>query len=1050
MSRRFDRNWQFSVTDRLPYIAGTNDAAVELVSLEVHVLVTGLFAETTQIFRLYNPNQRVLEGELCLPLPDQAVVCGYAIDVEGQLVDGVVVPREEARRILEAEIRKGIDPGLVENVQGNVYRTRIYPLPIDGSRTVKIVYISPLTVEGSDAAYHLPLGHAEGVDDVKLVVEVSQTPVQPEIGGLGNLAFNEFESRWVARATLGPGTPGDDLQVRLPNLPDHFTAVERSGEQEFFCISSRITDPSPSTWVPERVAVLWDASGSRQSVDRDVALLEALAERWQAVTFDVRILRNVSDADVRSFEVTGGAAGELVEFLRGLPCDGGTYLADVDLGDLPHADDEAWLLFSDGLNTIGSGLPGGASCRVFTISSQAECDSALLSYVARRSGGTHLNLLRTDPTRAASAIATWTDTLRLADATGCDDVHVSVHAGRLTVVGRLTESTAHVQLTGPGAPADHLTVSADAATSGRNLARAWAGEQAQLLKLLGAAPEEIVAIGQRYGLVTHGTSLLVLESLDQYLEYDIEPPATLPAMRDQFREHRRSKQHDEETEARQQLERVLSLWKQRVAWWETDFGARRKARHRDEKAQAELAAAMGPGGAPPSPAMSMSYAEAPQRRMQASAPAMFEVDRMEAEFEDSYGGESVEPAPSGVGGAPVAKELGGASAQASIQIQPWSPDTPYLRAMKAAGTDQAYACYLENRREFARSPAFFLDCADFLLGADHRAQGLRVLSNLLELALDDPALLRMYAWRMQQAGELDPAIDVLERVLARRDDEPQSHRDLALALEQRWQRNGDAADAVRAMELLYAVVTRTWDRFPEIEVIALLELNRLIYLAEAAGIERPAEIDPRLVHRLDLDVRISMSWDADLTDVDLHVFEPTDEHAYYGHNQTEIGGLVSRDFREGYGPEEYVLRKAVPGGYTIKTHYYGSHQQTVTGACTVIVHVFTNYARPDEQRQVLTLRLEQASDQVVVGTVQIDGATEDAHSDAWRESFRALTRGMTVDEIVAAVGQPTRLQGSGETVLIYEPRAGVEIRVYAAPRLTSVQQVMDGAVLELV
>ncbi len=31
---------------------------------------------------------------------------------------------------------------------------------------------------------------------------------------------------------------------------------------------------------------------------------------------------------------------------------------------------------------------------------------------------------------------------------------------------------------------------------------------------------------------------------------------------------------------------------------------------------------------------------------------------------------------------------------------------------------------------------------------------------------------------------------------------------------------------------------------------------------------------------LDLDVCISMSWDADLTDVDLHVFEPPSEHAY--------------------------------------------------------------------------------------------------------------------------------------------------------------------------
>ncbi|MCK5666985.1 MAG: hypothetical protein KAI17_26040, partial [Thiotrichaceae bacterium] len=82
---------------------------------------------------------------------------------------------------------------------------------------------------------------------------------------------------------------------------------------------------------------------------------------------------------------------------------------------------------------------------------------------------------------------------------------------------------------------------------------------------------------------------------------------------------------------------------------------------------------------------------------------------------------------------------------------------------------------------------------------------------------------------------------------------------------------------------------------------------------------------PGLIKNLDLDVRISMSWDTDLTDVDLHVFEPTDEHAYYAHNRTEIGGLVSRDFTQGYGPEEYVLKKALAGIYNIKAHYYGSY-----------------------------------------------------------------------------------------------------------------------------
>jgi len=385
------------------------------------------------------------------------------------------------------------------------------------------------------------------------------------------------------------------------------------------------------------------------------------------------------------------------------------------------------------------------------------------------------------------------------------------------------------------------------------------------------------------------------------------------------------------------------------------------------------------------------------------------------------------------------------SPAASIQIKPWSADTPYLTRLRTSG--DPYAAYLRERAEYAGSPAFFLDCGDFFVGRGERALGLRVLSNLVELGLDDPALLRMYAWRLQQAGALTAAVEIFERVRRLRDDEPQSHRDLALALAERWEAAGDPADATRAMDLLYDVIEREWPRFPEIELIALMELNRLIARASARGIAAPVRIDRRLVQLLDLDLRISLSWDLDLTDVDLHVFEPDGEHAYYGHNRTSMGGLVSRDFRDGYGPEEYVLRKAVPGVYQIKAHYYGSHQQTLAGACTVIAHVFLRYGRPDEQKQVMTLRLDRPSDQVVVGEVTFAGSAP-APAD-WRARFQQLRRGMTIDEVSSVVGQPARIEGAEQMVLVYEPGPGIVIHVRVAPRVIAVQQVMDGAVLDL-
>src|SRR5512140_3713824 len=91
---------QFDVHDVLPFVrVPKGEKPIVLDKLEVTVRITGMFAETSQTMVFRNPNQRPLEGQLSFPLPDNGVVCGYAIDVNGELVDSVIVPKQEARRI---------------------------------------------------------------------------------------------------------------------------------------------------------------------------------------------------------------------------------------------------------------------------------------------------------------------------------------------------------------------------------------------------------------------------------------------------------------------------------------------------------------------------------------------------------------------------------------------------------------------------------------------------------------------------------------------------------------------------------------------------------------------------------------------------------------------------------------------------------------------------------------------------------------------------------------------------------------------------------------
>ena len=110
---------------------------------------------------------------------------------------------------------------------------------------------------------------------------------------------------------------------------------------------------------------------------------------------------------------------------------------------------------------------------------------------------------------------------------------------------------------------------------------------------------------------------------------------------------------------------------------------------------------------------------------------------------------------------------------------------PYLVAMREAGGEGAYAVYLKQRKNFAASPAFYLDCADYLLKNGQKQMGIRVLTNIAELKLDNAQLLRIVAHKLNQIGDRDLAINLFEKIKTMRPEEPQSYRDLALALADR-------------------------------------------------------------------------------------------------------------------------------------------------------------------------------------------------------------------------------------------------------------------------
>ena len=71
---------------------------LKISKVDVDVRIHGFVAETRMTLVFHNPQNRPLAGDLYFPLPVGSTVSGYALDVNGVMVDGVVVDKDKGRQ----------------------------------------------------------------------------------------------------------------------------------------------------------------------------------------------------------------------------------------------------------------------------------------------------------------------------------------------------------------------------------------------------------------------------------------------------------------------------------------------------------------------------------------------------------------------------------------------------------------------------------------------------------------------------------------------------------------------------------------------------------------------------------------------------------------------------------------------------------------------------------------------------------------------------------------------------------------------------------------
>lgn len=547
---------------------------LRITTMRIDAAIHGRMADVTIEARIENSGDELDEARFALALPPEAVVTGYALDVGGKLIEAELLDQPKARNVYENEVRGGIDPGLAEVTEQNLFQARIFPLTAEQPRNIRLRFSTPVdAVRGLT----LPFDTEHAVDRLTLHISAQGFRTPPEVHlGKRTIRLDRSGRAWSGEIAiektqiLGAFTVIGG-QTQAPML------ISQHKRGYFFQVADGVVSKKP---LPAeqggRLRVYWDRSLSRRDdlLDKEMDLLAAYADARKPEAIDIVTF---ADEQANAAAVTGSDA--IRAALSGATYRGATSYARLDNLRLPDAD--RCLLFSDGIATLDQDSEFRPDCRLVVVVSEPTAGAVRLERIAQASRGQVLRLTETNgPDVLARLLKPAVAVVGARDDSGrrLDFRSLPTADGSWLVVGEMPESgDVHLLVSGlrKGLVEKVYGASSGDIAEAEGPAVLWAAQRVAQLADDPGKHDRMAALSKSYRVASPGMAFLVLERPDQYVNADINAPEGFSA--EWMREYREAKaEHDKErSSARaERLKFVLEEWGEQKAWWNKRFTAR--------------------------------------------------------------------------------------------------------------------------------------------------------------------------------------------------------------------------------------------------------------------------------------------------------------------------------------------------------------------------------------------------------------------------------------------------------------------------------------------
>ena len=923
--------------------------------MQAHVQIDGFRARVLIDYYFYNPDQRRYEGTFKVRLPDGGSPYflafgaskfklepdedpnyekgedvrkrGFSSDEimqnrkEGWIdaKEARIVPKKKAARAYKQEVSKRVDPALAEWAGPGMFNARLFP--IQPGKLHRVVFGYDVNLNRIDDAleYHFPVPKdvPSSVIDIEVTnmkgAKVEFKPKTVAVPGKDKKwAHYEYDApKENKRATIRIENPGTlALTGSKPKTGDYFAT-------RFEPAIKKTKAKNPTERAVFVVDTSMSANPDRFNIWRKLMKATLENNRGQLKEFAVMFF-NVEtfwwkEKFVQNTEQNTKA---LMSYIDELALEGASDIgAALDTAGAPswYSQGKGYDLFllSDGNATWGNDdkfalslkLKESSGSTLFAYRTGISGDNtSMLRHLARQSGGAVFSVVGEKEIKAASTAHTYRPwTIDGVDVKGAKDLILAgrpktVFPGqRLTLVGRGKidgETEVSVDLK-RGLQTKTVRESIDQAIPSPFASRTY-GQIAvgQLEDFLGSTRRFAQAYARHFRVARKSSSLLMLESEEDYREYNIEPKADAKLVNDKL-------VSDLVRKALEEMIATLGNAKASFLDWIEEL--------KDV------------------PGVKLSPSKAFRSYLSNLPRTSFEVDPEPLDCK-SHAWKRVDD-------------------KLEKQLEKQKP---------------TYDTVMADARERKKN-----------LSSD---DALKALSSLVEAHPGRTVVARDVGFTAMGWGHYGQAYDLFRKVAHARPFEPQTYHQAALTLD-------EAGNSDLALAYFELALSGNWDaRFGNFRKIVRLDYLRFLrstpmseFTAEGRTLakKRTSQLGSSIgIDKADLVVTIT--WNTDATDVDLHIVEPSGEEVYYEHPESQsTGGKLTDDVTEGYGPEMYVLENAPSGKFEIFARYYEDNRNRAGTRTKAYATVYRDWGTKSERVLRKTVTLEAKKQDSEIATLEM-------------------------------------------------------------------------------